>query len=88
MWQISLKAYGQVAPDGLFELWQVEESYVMANEEHLARLKQGVKAWHEWQAMFKPDRYRDLTWTWHLGDRHPTEIGPYLGYMRREDDAS
>jgi uncharacterized protein YjbI with pentapeptide repeats len=43
----------------------VEEGYAMANAEHLARLKQGVKAWNEWRAAnptIEPDlREADLS---------------------------
>jgi len=32
-----------------FELQRAEEDYAMANEEHLAQLKQGVEAWNAWR---------------------------------------
>jgi hypothetical protein len=46
--QISRETYGQRESCDFFERQRVEESREMANEEHLARLKQGVEAWNQW----------------------------------------
>jgi uncharacterized protein YjbI with pentapeptide repeats len=66
MRQIDCNAHGGGTPDGLFTPRRVEEGYAMANEEHLARLKQGVKAWNQWRAAFptlKPElEGADLAW--------------------------
>lgn len=47
-WQINLKTYSQA-----------EESWLMANKDHLARLKQGVEAWNQWRGELKV-RYPEL----------------------------
>jgi len=31
------------------EWWLAKEGHAMADEEHLARLKQGVEAWNQWR---------------------------------------
>lgn len=47
------------ALDRLFELRRVQEGYAMANEEHLARLKQGVDVWNQWRE-HNPDIFVDF----------------------------
>jgi hypothetical protein len=49
IWQIGRDSRGKGEPYSLFTRLKGEEGYTMANEEHLAQLKQGVEAWNAWR---------------------------------------